>query len=211
MQDKDYELLRRSVSWRATLPFHKHKTHTQPATSTSAPCKLSLISSCSDPCQTSVTFGERGYRVTHTHTYISFCLFICLCRFVFWCLPSTCLPSTLLSSALLLSHSPVLSFNLPALAVLLWSVYEHQSVRFLLTTDPLYTFSEFHWNFMENLLCLLLTLLFWIHLVLCTQNNLHCRIVKQFVIRGVNVCTALLHCSFGLFQHGSLTVNTFWI
>lgn len=81
------------------LPIHTY-THFQSAISTSAPYKLSLTPHRGDPCQTCVTFGGRGYRSIHTHSLFSICLFMCLCRFIFWCLPSSCL-----SSALRLGHS----------------------------------------------------------------------------------------------------------
>lgn len=58
-------------------------THFQPADSTSAPCKLSLIPCRSDLCQTCVTFRGVGLsRHPHTLTFPFVYLFLSLCFLV---------------------------------------------------------------------------------------------------------------------------------
>lgn len=79
MQDKHNNLVTKAES---ALPICD--THAQAHT---ALCLLSFPPSYSDPCQACVNLGDR---VTTPSTHTPVCLFKCLCRFIFWRLPSFC-------------------------------------------------------------------------------------------------------------------------
>lgn len=126
-------------SWSDTLHFHTHTRantpHFHPAISTTAPCKLSLIPCCSDPCQACVTFGWKGHQAIHTHS--CFHLFI----YLFMSL------RFLLSAFILSVFNSVFLTHPCGLGPVVWIA---TSEDFHLSKEPLSAFSEFLLNSMET-------------------------------------------------------------
>lgn len=98
-------------SWPATH-FRSSHTHRQIHTHVSSlpPPPVRPVSCHSSPAAVTpvrpVSLLGDGVSTPSIHTPVSICLFVCLCRFVFWCLPSSC-PS----SPLRVSHAPVVTLK----------------------------------------------------------------------------------------------------
>lgn len=143
MQDKDNELTSKAYAF-LTCHTHSHTdthahahTNFQPAVSTSAPCKLSVIPRCSDPCQACVTVWGTGLsRHPYTLSFPFVYLFAFVASFSGVCLHPVRLPLHL-SRTPLWSQSDVLSFHLPPPTALLWGVDEHPGVGFHLSSEAL--------------------------------------------------------------------------